>query len=170
MCQLLLTMRNKGRNRRARNPRLLSKHVEVVLRKPLAPLDRLESSPDRDQHNDVEGGEQEEEQRGGERPENVAKRFEIVEAPADFEAAKPTAIESKMTTSEWPSEKKKPTPTGRWPCCISLRVDVVDRRDMIGVDRMPQTERIGEERRAEQHRVVAQGGEGPDPNNNICRR
>ena len=32
------------------------------------------------------------------------------------------AIESPTTMVEWPSEKKSPTPTGRWPSCISLRV------------------------------------------------
>ena len=37
-------------------------------------------------------------------------------------AAKATPTDSSITTAEWPSEKKKPTPTGRWPCCISLRV------------------------------------------------
>ncbi len=30
--------------------------------------------------------------------------------------------ESATTIVEWPSEKKSPTPTGRWPSCISLRV------------------------------------------------
>ncbi len=29
---------------------------------------------------------------------------------------------STKTTVEWPSEKKKPTPSGRWPSGISLRV------------------------------------------------
>src|SRR5215210_6592860 len=29
---------------------------------------------------------------------------------------------SPNTTEEWPSEKKKPTPSGRWPSAISLRV------------------------------------------------
>ena len=37
-------------------------------------------------------------------------------------AAKATPAEAIATTEAWPSEKKKPTPTGRWPSCISLRV------------------------------------------------
>ena len=37
-------------------------------------------------------------------------------------AANATPIDISTTMAEWPSEKKKPTPTGRWPCCISLRV------------------------------------------------
>ena len=38
--------------------------------------------------------------------------------------AKPTATDISTTTSEWPSEKKNPTPTGLWPICISLRVEL----------------------------------------------
>ena len=30
--------------------------------------------------------------------------------------------DSATTIVEWPSEKKRPTPTGRWPSCISFRV------------------------------------------------
>ncbi len=37
-------------------------------------------------------------------------------------AAKATATDMATTMVEWPSAKKKPTPTGRWPCCMSLRV------------------------------------------------
>ena len=32
------------------------------------------------------------------------------------------ASASRKTIVEWPSEKKKPTLTGRWPSVISLRV------------------------------------------------
>ena len=32
------------------------------------------------------------------------------------------ASDASTTTVECPSEKKKPTAIGRWPCCISLRV------------------------------------------------
>ena len=37
-------------------------------------------------------------------------------------AATAIATDSPMTIVEWPSEKKKPTATGRFPSCISLRV------------------------------------------------
>ena len=32
------------------------------------------------------------------------------------------AAEARTTTVEWPREKKKPTPSGRLPSCISFRV------------------------------------------------
>ena len=43
----------------------------------------------------------------------------VLEAGAENTAI---ATESATTTVEWPSEKKKPTPTGRLPSCMSLRV------------------------------------------------
>ena len=49
-----------------------------------------------------------------------------------------------------------------------LAGDVVDRRDMVGVDRVPQAERIGEQRRSEQDRSIAQGDERPEPDENVA--
>ncbi|HLI21512.1 MAG TPA: hypothetical protein VKV32_10370 [Stellaceae bacterium] len=37
-------------------------------------------------------------------------------------AASATPAEASATTEAWPSEKYSPTPTGRYPSCISLRV------------------------------------------------
>ncbi len=44
---------------------------------------------------------------------------------------------------------------------------IVDRGDMVGVDGVAQTERIGEEGRTEQDGVAVKGDEGPDPNRDI---
>ena len=72
-----------------------------------------------------------------------------------------------MTTGEWPSEKKKPTADRPLALLHQLARDIVDRRDVVGVDRVTQTETVGEQRRAEQHRIVAQGDEGPEPDEDI---
>ena len=37
-------------------------------------------------------------------------------------AASATAAAATTTTVEWPRANQKPTETGRWPACISLRV------------------------------------------------
>jgi len=42
-------------------------------------------------------------------------------------------------------EKESPTVIGRLPSCINLRVNVVDRGDVIRVDRVPQSEAIGDQ-------------------------
>lgn len=50
-------------------------------------------------------------------PDNdVAENPEIVVDPADC-APKAAALSDR--TAACPSEKKKPTPIGRWPCCMS---------------------------------------------------
>ena len=49
-----------------------------------------------------------------------------------------------------------------------LARDIVDGGDVIGVDRVPQAEGIGEQRRAQQHRLVMQRDERPQPDENIA--
>ena len=49
-----------------------------------------------------------------------------------------------------------------------LARDVVDRRDMIGVDRVPKAKSVGEQSRAHQDRPIAKGGKRPDPHENIA--
>ncbi len=49
-----------------------------------------------------------------------------------------------------------------------LAGDVVDRRDMVGVDRVAQAERIGQQRRAEQDRPSPEDDERPEPDENIA--
>ncbi len=44
---------------------------------------------------------------------------------------------------------------------------VVDRRDMVGIDGVAQTERIGQESGADQHGIVAKCDQRPDPRQNI---
>ncbi len=40
---------------------------------------------------------------------------------------------------------------------------VVDRRDVIGVERVPQAETVSERRRAEQHWIIVEGDDRPQP-------
>jgi hypothetical protein len=47
-----------------------------------------------------------------------------------------------------------------------LAGNIVDRRDMVGVDRVAQAERVGKQRRPEQDRPIAQDGERPKPDEN----
>ena len=48
-----------------------------------------------------------------------------------------------------------------------LAGDVVDRRDMVGVDCVAQAERIGQQRRAEEDRPRFKDDERPEPDDNI---
>ena len=62
---------------------------------------------------------------------------------------------------ECPSEKNRPTADRALALLHQLARHVVDRRDMVGVERVPQPERIGERRRAQQHRKIMEGDERP---------
>ena len=51
-----------------------------------------------------------------------------------------------------------------------LARDVVDRRYVVGIDRVAQAERVGEQRRAELHGIVAKGEERPTPGRDVRER
>ena len=44
---------------------------------------------------------------------------------------------------------------------------VVDRRDMVGIDGVAQTERVGQESGADQHRIIAKRDQRPNPRQHI---
>ena len=48
-----------------------------------------------------------------------------------------------------------------------LAGDVIDRRDMVGIDGMAQPERVGQRCRSEQQRIVAEAEIGPQPDRDI---
>ena len=48
-----------------------------------------------------------------------------------------------------------------------LARDVVDRRDMVGIDRVAKAERVGQERGADQHRIIAERDQRPNPRQNV---
>ena len=73
------------------------------------------------------------------------------------------AMVSATTIVEWPSEKNSPTPTGRRPFLHELARHIVDRGDVVGVESVPQPEAVGEGGRAEQHRIVVEGDDRPEP-------
>ena len=81
--------------------------------------------------------------------------------------ARPAA--SEKTIVEWPSEKKKPTPSGRLPCCEQLARGVVDRRDVVGVEGVAEAERVGEHAEPGQRRIAARVEEEQTPAGDVQR-
>ena len=96
--------------------------VEVFLDEPAAALDGLERPPNRDEDDDIGDRDGEQEQRRHQRARNGAEALEGVETTLQLVAAMAIATVSATTIVEWPREKNRPTPTGRRPSCISLRV------------------------------------------------
>ena len=101
---------------------IVEENVEILLDERLAALHRPEGAVDRHEDDDIEDRDGEEEQRRDAGADDAADRLEESKREVSAAAAKATPIDINTTTAEWPSEKKKPTPTGRWPCCMSLRV------------------------------------------------
>ena len=84
------------------------------------------------------------------------------------EAAKATPIDMQDHDGRVAERKEEANADRPLALLHELARDIIDRRDMIGVDRMPQAERIGEQRRAQQDRLIVQGDERPDPDENIA--
>ena len=68
-----------------------------------------------------------------------------------------------MTTVEWPREKKNPTATGLWLCCIEFAGHVVDGCNMVGINSVPQAKAVGQKAQAQRGRVVPEERTGPLP-------
>ena len=139
---------NKGRNRRARTTAVIEQKVEIALRIRLAAFDRLEGPVHGNQHDHVDNRPT----ATGTPPKQSFRQFaeglEVSKRPADLgRGNKPIAIESSKTTSEWPSEKKN-RPRPAVDRLASACGCVVDRRNMVRVDRVTQAEAVGEKRGA----------------------
>jgi hypothetical protein len=80
------------------------------------------------------------------------------------------ATEAIITIVEWPSEKKNPTATGRWPYCISFRVtlSIIYRGDVIRIDSVAKPESVGEDSGAQEQRIVVQRKKRPYPGKQIA--
>ena len=59
------------------------------------------------------------------------------------------------------------TVEGSLPFLHQLARHVVDGGDMVGIDRMPETEAIGEQRGAQEHRMVGERDKRPDPGRDV---
>src|SRR6516162_2027858 len=91
---------------------------------------------------------------------SISKRF--CSAPV----ANAMATDASTTTLEWPSEKNRPSPMGCLPSCISLR-HVVDRRDVVSIDRVTKHKRVGEQRGADQNRIIVNRDQRRSPGQEI---
>ena len=94
----------------------------------------------------------------------------FIESKRDVSAEAAKATPTDMSDHDGRMAERKEEADADRPLALlhQLARDVVDRRDMIGVDRVAQAEGIGEQRRAEQHRLVVQGDERPEPDENIA--
>jgi hypothetical protein len=73
------------------------------------------------------------------------------------------------TMVECPSEKKNSDAARRLSVLHEFAHDVVDRRDMVGIEGVPQAQGVRQQRRAEQHRIAVKCQQRPAPRADVRR-
>ena len=100
-------------------------------------------------------------------PTTPPKLLKASKRPCNSVVATAIATVSATTIVEWPSEKNRPTPTGPAAFLHQFAGHVVDRRDVIRVESVPEAKTIGERSRAEEDRIIVEGGNRPQPRGGV---
>ena len=141
--------------------------VEIVLDERVAVLHRLKRAVDRHQDNDVEDRDGEQEQRRDTGADDSAHLLERIEARGKRRRGECDADRHEHHDRRVAERKEKADANRTLALLHELAGDVVDRRDMVGVDCVAQAERIGQQRRAEEDRPRFKDDERPEPDDNI---
>ena len=141
--------------------------IEVFLDEGAAAAHLLESAIDRQQNDEIGGGDEEQKNRRDQRADGAADELEAVEAALERAGGQRDDgggehHHGRMAEREEEADADRPL-----ALLHQLARHVVDRRDMVGIDGVAQTERIGQERGADQHRIIAKRDQRPDPRQNI---
>ena len=161
ICQLRDTMRNSGRNMRASKPRPESRRSSSCSATGSPRRAAAKALPDAAQNDEIDDGDGEQEKRRSAGADDAADRLELLEAALQRERRAAIAATASAIDSEWPSEKNRPTETGRLPSCISLRTTLSMVGDVVGIDGVAQAEHISEKCGAEQRRPVRPARSAP---------
>ena len=91
------------------------------------------------------------------------------EPTPDVTAAAATATADRQADHDGRMAEREKQPDRDRPLAglHQLAGDIVDRRDVVGIDRMPKAEAVGQQRRPEQDRLVVQGDERPQPGKQV---
>ena len=167
MCQERRTMPKTGRNTRAIRAAPGEQPVDVLLDQRAAALDGLERPPHPDEHDDVGGRDEEQEQHRHARADHRSQVLQRVETVPQRhrrggDEQRQPHHHGGMAEREPQTDRQRPA-----PLVHQLAGDVVDGGDVVGVEGVAQAERVGERRRGEQRRVASEGHEGPHPGREI---
>ena len=167
MCQARAIRPNSGRHSRASKPPPRSTGRDLP-RRSGRPLHAAEDAPERAQDDQIDDRDGEQEQRRGQRADQPADLPEALEPPA--EQWRRGRERRRRPAPPPPSGRARRTgrrSTDRSPRLHQLARDVVDRRDVIGIDGVPQPEAPGKQGRAQQHGLVVERDERPGPGRDI---
>ena len=141
--------------------------IEVFLDEGAAAAHLPEGAIDRQQNDEIGGGDDKQKNRRDQRADGAADELEAVEAA--FERAGGQRDDGGGEHHDGRMAEREEEADADRPLALlhQLARHVVDRRDMVGIDGVAQTERIGQEGGADQHRIIAKRDQRPNPGQNI---
>jgi hypothetical protein len=149
---------------------MVRRRVGMRVRVPLAAFHAAQRADDRMQRHEVRDGDREQERRRHERADRAGDVVKRGEALAQPEGRGRDGGRRDDHDGRVPEREHQPDGQ-RTPAFVhQLARHVVDRGDVVGVDRVAQPERVGEHAGAHQRGLAAEHGDGPAPGGQVERR
>jgi hypothetical protein len=142
---------------------LRQQNVEILLDQTLAPPDGVEHPVHPDQYHGVGAGNRDQKERGHAGADQAADLLEMVEPRLQRADRKRHEDRRDDHDGRMPQREEEPDRNRPLPRLHQLACHIVDRRDVIGINRMTETERIGQQRGSEQNRIVPERDQRPEP-------
>lgn len=144
-------------------------HVEVFVGHLLTPARAREGRPYAFQDDEIGDTDNQQEQRGYGRADGAADRVKCLQPLPHGHRRRGNDNRSQHDDGGMPERKGESRGERRLAFLHQLADDVIDRRNMIGIESMAKTEHVGQHRRAEQSRFFLEGSQRPDPGRDIRR-
>jgi len=141
--------------------------VEVLLDIDLAAPDAAERAVNRAQHHQVDAGDHEQEQRGNAGRDDAADLPELLEAALHRRRGQRDDPGAQGDHGRVPNREPEADRHRALAILHQLAGHVIDCGDMVGVDRVAQAETVGDQRGAEQDRLLMEQRERPNPGGGV---
>ena len=141
--------------------------IEIVLGEGAAATHVLKSPIDGEQNEQIGGSDEKQKYRRRQRADHPADQLERREAAFEHAGRKRNRGGCEHHDGRMAERKEQADRNRPLAFLHQLARHVVDRRDVVGIDRVAQAERVGEERGADQHRVVVECDQRPNPGQHI---
>ncbi len=158
-----LDQTEKAAEQASEQPAIGEHQVEVFLDEPAPALDGLERPPHRGEDDDVGDRDGEQKQRRHQGSDDAAKALERIETTLQFGRCDRDCDGQRDDDCRVAEREKQADPDRPAAFLHQFAGHVVDRRDVIRVEGVPQAKTIGERGRAEEDRIIVEGDNRPQP-------
>jgi hypothetical protein len=141
--------------------------LQVIKLDPTTAADMLEAPPHTGQYHQVHDRDRQKEKHGDAAANDSAERLECGEPALQRSGGCGDTDRCNNDNSRMTEREKEPDGDRSFPFLHKLAYDIVDRRDVIGVDGMAQAECVGQERGRKQRRAIRQLYECPCPGERV---